>query len=63
LRGVLVLCMETHLLAQELQTILLTWPFETWGLNLLGPFRKALGGYTHLLVTIDKFTNGSKQIL
>ena len=28
----------------------------TWGLDLLGPFRKASGGYTHLLVTIDKFT-------
>jgi hypothetical protein len=28
----------------------------TWGLDLLGPFRRAPGGYTHLLVTIDKFT-------
>jgi hypothetical protein len=28
----------------------------TWGLNLLGPFRKAPGGCTHLLVIIDKFT-------
>jgi IS30 family transposase len=32
------------------------WPFETWGLDLLGPFKKPPGGYTHLLVTIDKFT-------
>jgi hypothetical protein len=28
----------------------------TWGLDLLGPFRKAPRGYTHLLVTINKFT-------
>ena len=28
----------------------------TWELNLLVPFRKAPEGYTHLLVTIDKFT-------
>ena len=28
----------------------------TWVLDLLGPFRKAPRGYTHLLVTIDKFT-------
>jgi Na+-translocating ferredoxin:NAD+ oxidoreductase RnfC subunit len=28
----------------------------TWGLDLLGPFRKAPGGYTHLLVMIDMFT-------
>jgi hypothetical protein len=27
-----------------------------WGLDLFGPFKKALGGLTHLLVTIDKFT-------
>jgi len=28
----------------------------TLGLDLLGPFRKAPECYTHLLVTIDKFT-------
>ena len=33
-----------------------TWPFMVWGLDLVGPLKKALGGYTHLLVTIDKFT-------
>jgi hypothetical protein len=27
-----------------------------WGLDLLGPFKKALGGFTHLLIVIDKFT-------
>ena len=26
------------------------------GLDLVGPLKKAPGGYTHLLVTIDKFT-------
>ena len=34
----------------------ITWPFVVWGLNLVGPLKKALGGFTHLLVTIDKFT-------
>ena len=33
----------------------ITWPFAVWGLDLVGPFKKA-GGFTHLLVTIDKFT-------
>ena len=32
------------------------WPFAVWGLDLGGPLKKALRGYTHLLVTIDKFT-------
>jgi hypothetical protein len=27
-----------------------------WGLDLLGPLQKAPGGYTHLLVAIDKFS-------
>ena len=27
-----------------------------WGLDLVGPLKMAPGGYTHLLVAIDKFT-------
>jgi hypothetical protein len=42
--------------AQELQTIPITWPFAVWGLDLLGPFKKAPRGLTHLLITVDKFT-------
>ena len=34
----------------------ITWPFMVWGLDLVGPLKKAPGGFTHLLVTIDKFT-------
>jgi IS30 family transposase len=33
----------------------ITWPFVLWGLDLLGAFKKAPGGLTHLLITIDKF--------
>jgi ribonuclease HI/transposase InsO family protein len=47
---------QTHLPAQALQTIPITWPFDVWGLDLVGPLQKAPGGYTHLLVTIDKFS-------
>jgi transposase InsO family protein len=39
-----------------LQTIPVTWPFVVWGLDIVGPLRKAPGGYTHLLVAIDKFS-------
>jgi hypothetical protein len=44
-----------------------------WGLDLLGPFKKAPEGLTHLLVAVDKFTKwiearplakiGSKQLV
>jgi hypothetical protein len=27
-----------------------------WGLDIVGPLRKAPGGFTHLLVAIDKFS-------
>jgi hypothetical protein len=26
------------------------------GLNLVGPFKKAKGGFTHTFITVDKFT-------
>jgi transposase InsO family protein len=47
---------QTHLPAQALQTIPITWPFAVWGLDLVGPLQKAPGGYTHLLVAVDKFS-------
>ena len=47
---------QIHLLAQALQMIPITWPFTVWGLDLVGPLKKAPGGFTHLLVTIDKFS-------
>jgi hypothetical protein len=42
--------------AAALKTIPLTWPFAIWGLDMVGPFKIALGGLTHLLVVVDKFT-------
>jgi hypothetical protein len=47
---------KSNLPAHVLQTIPVTWPFAVWGLDIVGPLRKALGGYTHLLVAIDKFS-------
>jgi ribonuclease HI len=47
---------RTHLPAQDLQTIPITWSFAVWGLDLVGPLQKAPGGFTHLLVAIDKFS-------
>jgi hypothetical protein len=47
---------QTRLPAQALQTIPITWPFAVWGLDLVGPLQKAPGGFSHLLVTIDKLS-------
>jgi hypothetical protein len=46
---------QTHLPAQELQTIPITWPFTVWNLDMVGPLRQAPGGFTHLLVAVNKF--------
>ena len=47
---------QIHQPALGLQTILLSWPFAVWGLDILGPFPTAQGGYRYLFVAIDKFT-------
>jgi ribonuclease HI/transposase InsO family protein len=47
---------QMHLPAQALQTIPITWSFAVWGLDLVGPLQKAPGGFTHLLIAIDKFS-------
>jgi ribonuclease HI/transposase InsO family protein len=51
---------QTHLPAQALQTIPITWTFAVWGLDLVGPLQKAPGGFSHLLVAIDKFSKWIK---
>ena len=47
---------QAHLPAQELPTIPITWMFTVWGVDMVGPFKTARGGLTHLLVAVDKFT-------
>jgi ribonuclease HI/transposase InsO family protein len=47
---------QTHLPAQALQTIPITLSFAVWGLDLVGPLQKAPGGFSHLLVAIDRFS-------
>ena len=47
---------QPHVPAAELRTIPITWPFAVWGLDMVGKLKKAPGGFTHLLVAVDKFT-------
>ncbi|GKV24228.1 hypothetical protein SLEP1_g33863 [Rubroshorea leprosula] len=46
----------THQPAEELTNLVAPWPFAQWGLDLLGPFIKGVGGITHLVVGVDYFT-------
>ncbi|GKV18271.1 hypothetical protein SLEP1_g28676 [Rubroshorea leprosula] len=45
-----------HQPVEELTTLVAPWPFAQWGLDLLGPFVKGVGGVTHLIVGVDYFT-------
>jgi transposase InsO family protein len=47
---------QQHVPAQVLRTIPPSWPFAIWGLDSVGPFKTASGGYKHILVAVDKFT-------
>ena len=47
---------QIHQPVGGLQTIPLSWPFAVWGLDILGPFPRAPGGYRYLYVVVDKFT-------
>jgi transposase InsO family protein len=47
---------QKHVPSHQLQTIPITWPFSTWGLDFVGHFKKAKGGFTHIFVIVDKFT-------
>nr|XP_020167548.1 uncharacterized protein LOC109753029 [Aegilops tauschii subsp. strangulata] len=37
-------------------TIPINWAFAVWGLDMVGPFKTARGGMSHLLVAVDKYT-------
>ena len=39
-----------------LQTIPITWPFEVWGLDMVGPLKGGTHKKKFLLVMVDKFT-------
>jgi hypothetical protein len=47
---------QKHVSSHQLQTIPITWPFSTWGLDLVGLFKKDKGGFTHIFVAVAKFT-------
>ena len=47
---------KLHQPTQALQTLPLSWPFSVWGLDILGPFPRAVGGFEYLYIAIDKFT-------
>ncbi|XP_071926285.1 uncharacterized protein [Coffea arabica] len=45
-----------HVPTQEMIPLQSPWPFFQWGIDLLGPFPRAPGGYEHIVMAVDYFT-------
>ena len=52
-----------HLPTIELTILISPWPFEWWGIDILGPFPKATLQQKFLFVAIDYFTKWVKAEL
>jgi hypothetical protein len=46
---------QAHVPAHELICIPLAYPFTCWGLDEVGPLKKAKGGFEYIFIAIDKF--------
>jgi hypothetical protein len=51
---------QIHTLMQTLKMIPPSWLFVVWGLDIQGPFPRAVGGYRYLYTAINKFTKWPK---
>jgi hypothetical protein len=54
---------QSHIPAHNVITILPSWQFACWSLDMIGPFTMAPGGFTHVLVAIDKFTKWIETLI
>jgi hypothetical protein len=50
-----------HVPAHEIQTILASWPFTCWGLDIIGPFKPAPRNFKCVFMMIDKFSKWIDQ--
>lgn len=46
---------QAHDPAHNLITIPPSWPFDCWSIDMIGPLTTVPGGFTHVLVAVDKF--------
>ena len=47
---------QAHVLAHNLICIPPAWPFSCWGLDQVGPLKRAKGSFEYIFVAINKFT-------
>jgi transposase InsO family protein len=55
-KGCQMFARQAHIPAHELICIPPAWPNACWGLDQVGPLKKAKGGFEYIFIAIDKFT-------
>jgi hypothetical protein len=55
-KGWQIFARQAHVPAHNLICIPPAWPFSCWGLDQVGPLKKAKGNLEYIFVAIDKFT-------
>jgi hypothetical protein len=55
-KGCQLFARQAHVLAHNLIYIPPTWAFSCWGLDQVGPLKKAKGSFEYIFVANDKFT-------
>jgi hypothetical protein len=55
-KGCQMFARQAHVLAHNLICIPPAWPFSCWGLDQIGPLKKAKGSFEYIFMAIDKFT-------
>jgi hypothetical protein len=43
---------QKHVPSHQLYIIHIIWPFSTWGIDLIGSFKKAKGVFTHIFIRV-----------
>ena len=54
-------CPPTHQLGKHLNPINSPWPFAQWGLDILGPFPRATGNQTFVVVAVEYFIKWAEE--
>jgi hypothetical protein len=55
-KGCQMFIRQAHVPAHDLICIPPTWSFTCWGLDQVGPLKRAKGGFEYIFVAINKFT-------
>jgi len=60
--ALLVSCQFYSSTSEPLHPTVVSWPFEAWGLDVMGPITpKSFTGHSYILAVTDYFSNGQKQ--